>query len=89
MVSEGSVRAHIAISPDLIEEVDRLVGPRRRSQFFVDAVKEKIRRERLLAAANRAAGTLADVDVPGWGTSEEAREWVVRLREEDRLPPRS
>jgi metal-responsive CopG/Arc/MetJ family transcriptional regulator len=65
---------------DLLAEVDDLVGPRKRSEFFVEAVREKLRRARLQAAAEAAAGSLVGVDIPGWETSESAAEWVHNLR---------
>jgi hypothetical protein len=75
-------RAHIVLPEDLLEEVDALVGPRRRSEFFVEAAREKVRREKLRRAAHAVAGSLADTPIPGWESSEEARAWVRSLRQE-------
>ncbi len=77
------MRAHIVIPEELVREVDELVGARRRSQFFEDAVREKVKRMKLLAAAEAAAGSLADVEIPGWESSEAAAEWVHALRQAD------
>ena len=74
------MRAHVIVPDDLIAEVDELVGPRKRSEFFVGAVRERLRRERLKAAAEAAAGSLVGVDIPGWETSESAVEWVREQR---------
>jgi hypothetical protein len=63
--------------------VDRLVGRRQRSQFFAAAAAEKLARLRLLEAAERAAGSLAAADVPGWETSEAATAWVRASRHAD------
>jgi metal-responsive CopG/Arc/MetJ family transcriptional regulator len=76
------MRAHVIVPDDLIAEVDELVGPRKRSEFFVEAVRDRLRRERLKAAAEAAAGSLVGVDIPGWETSESAVEWVRNLRRE-------
>jgi metal-responsive CopG/Arc/MetJ family transcriptional regulator len=76
------MRAHVIVPDDLIAEVDKLVGPRKRSEFFVEAVREKLRRDRLMAAAEAAAGSLIGVDIPGWETSESAAEWVREQRRE-------
>lgn len=73
-------RTHVIMPDELIEEVDRLVGRRRRSQFVTEAVRAKVERERLLVAFEAAAGSLADVPIPGWETSESAAEWVRSLR---------
>lgn len=75
-----TVRAHVVMPRDLVSSVDELVGERERSKFIAEAVAEKVARERLRRAAARAAGSLADVDIPGWETSESAAEWVRASR---------
>ena len=42
------VRTHFIAPKELIEEVDKLVGPRRRSEFLTEATAEKLKREKLL-----------------------------------------
>jgi hypothetical protein len=74
------MRAHVIVPDDLIAEVDALVGPRKRSEFIAEAMREKLRRERLTAAAEAAAGSLVGVDTPGWETPESTSEWVRSLR---------
>ena len=37
-------------------------------------------RRRLIEAAERVAGSLADEDIPGWNTPDEILEWVRALR---------
>lgn len=76
------MRAHMILPDELIAEVDSLVGPRKRSHFVAEAVADKLRRERLMAAAEAAAGSLVGVDIPGWETSDSAHEWVRRGRRE-------
>jgi hypothetical protein len=75
------VRTHFVAPKDLIEETDRLVGSRRRSQFIADAVAEKLKREKLLRATHEAM-KLPPVDVPEWSTPEAASQWVHDLRAE-------
>ena len=76
-------RAHIVMPVELVEEIDAQVGPRKRSQFVQEAVKEKLRRQRLQTSLAEMAGSLADVDIPGWETPEAAAEWVRALRRGD------
>lgn len=76
------VRAHMIIPEDIVDEVDRLVGPRQRSRFVTEAIREKLARTRLIRAFDQAAGSLADVDIPGWETRESAVQWVRSLRRE-------
>jgi hypothetical protein len=68
---------------ELVEKIDALVGPRKRSRFVQEAVEEKLRRQRLQASLAEMAGSLADVDIPGWETPEAAAEWVHALRRGD------
>jgi hypothetical protein len=71
-----TARAHVVLPPDLLAEIDRLVGPRRRSQFFVEAVSEKLAKMKLAEVAQRAAGSLADAETPLWSSPEAASRWV-------------
>ena len=41
---------------------------------------EKLARVILSQVAKKAAGSLADVDIPGWETSEASVEWVRASR---------
>jgi len=82
-MSKETMRTHVVIPRELIEAVDGLVGRRGRSRFFAEAIEDKIARIRLARAAKKAAGSLADVDIPGWETSEAAAEWVRASRRAD------
>ncbi len=74
------MRTHIVIADDLVKAVDVLVGPRKRSQFFADAIEEKIKHQKRVELAKKLAGSLKNVDIPGWETSEKAAEWVSKNR---------
>lgn len=78
-----TVRTHVILPKELVEAVDETVGQRNRSHFIEEAVREKLARARLIEAFDRAAGSLADVDIPGWETPEAASEWVRRSRQLD------
>ncbi|HET7036731.1 MAG TPA: ribbon-helix-helix domain-containing protein [Thermomicrobiaceae bacterium] len=82
-----TVRTHVVLPKELVEEVDRLVGPRHRSEFLAEAIAEKLRHERLMHVARRVAGSLADVAIPGWETPESTVEWVRRRRALDIRQP--
>jgi len=81
-MSTKMVRTHIIMPEDLVADVDRLVGPRHRSEFVANAVEEKLSRERLRRAAMKLGGSLADKNIPGWESTESAAEWVRSLRRE-------
>jgi hypothetical protein len=79
-MSHALTRTHLIAPKELIEEVDRLVGPRRRSEFFTEAAAEKLQREKLLQATRRAMSLPAELDVPGWETPEAVSQWVRDIR---------
>jgi hypothetical protein len=78
-----NARTHVVLPPELLAAIDHLVGPRRRSQFFVEAVSEKLARLKLSEVAQRAAGSLAEADTPLWDSPEAASRWVHSTRLED------
>lgn len=82
-MSKEIMRTHVIMPRALVEEVDKLVGSRSRSRFFEEAVEEKLSRVRLANAARKAVGSLKNVDIPGWETSEAAAGWVRASREAD------
>lgn len=75
-------RAHVVVPDELLREVDDLVGPRRRSEFFVEAAREKVARERMRRLAREMAGALAGEHIPHWETPEASSAWVRALRTE-------
>ena len=83
----NTIRTHIVIPRQLVEEVDQAIGRRSRSKFFAEAVAEKLARMRRSQLAREAGGSLAHVDIPGWETSEAAVKWVraSRKADDDRL----
>ncbi len=82
MVTE-TMRTHVVLPKDLVEAIDRLAGQRKRSQFIEDAIRERVDRARRIELFERMAGSLKDVDIPGWETPEAASEWVRRSRQLD------
>ena len=81
------MRTHVSIPDTIIERIDRLVGPRRRSQFLAEAADEKLHREEMLAALAAAIRSMDDGGYPPeWDTSESAAAWVRSLRDNLRDP---
>ena len=77
------MRAHIIVTEELINSVDRLVGPRSRSKFFAEAATEKLTKIRRAKIAKRLAGSLADTAISGWETTKKTAEWVHNSRVRD------
>jgi len=84
---DGAVRLHVVVPARLLAKLDARTGPRARSAFVVEAIEEKLEQgeldqEERLRIFDEMAGSLANVDVPGWETPEATSAWVRALREE-------
>jgi hypothetical protein len=81
------MRTHIVLSDELIEEIDGVVGKRKRSRFVEEAIREKLKRGSLLKALKETAGILPSEEYPEWGTPEKTAAWIreSRLRDSERL----
>jgi Arc/MetJ family transcription regulator len=77
------MRTHVTLPEDLVAEVDKLAGKRKRSQFIEEAVRTKVQREKLGRALQEGAGILNPEDHPYWRTPEDTSRWVRESRERD------
>lgn len=73
-------RTHVVLEERLVKDIDRLVGPRRRSSFLTEAAEEKLLRYRQIAALKAAAGAWKDEDHPE--LKQGSAKWVHQLRQE-------
>lgn len=73
-------RTNVTIPEELLRQVE-LAGKRGRSQFVADAVKYKIKRERLRRTLDASRGVA--VGSPSYMTPDEAYRWVRSMREEE------
>jgi Arc/MetJ-type ribon-helix-helix transcriptional regulator len=73
-------RTHVIIPEQLVKEIDRLVGSRRRSSFLTEAAEEKITSLRQLAALDAIKGAWKDSDHPE--LKQGSAKWVKKLRQE-------
>ena len=78
------VRTHFIAPKELIEEVDKLVGPRRRSEFLTEAATEKVRREKLLRLTREVNKLPPAESIPEWDTPESTAKWLRDGRAEPR-----
>ena len=74
------MRTHVILPEDLVKSVDALAGKGKRSQFIEEAVREKLRKDTLVSALRRTAGTLSAKDHPEWDTPEHVAAWVRESR---------
>lgn len=82
---EAIMRTHIVVPGELIEEVDRVAGKRKRSRFVEEAIREKLSRQTLSDALATSAGILFPNDYPQWDTPEKVSDWIKAGRQEDEV----
>lgn len=68
---------------EVIGELDRLVQPGKRTEFVVEATREKLERVKLGEALAKTAGSLKPEDYPEFATSGDVAKWVRELRQRD------
>lgn len=83
-----TVRTHVVLPKELYEELDRGAGPRRRSEFIVEAGRNQLRLRRRADIAHEFAGSLAGSGkhIPEWDTPESTQRWLQEVRS-DRHDP--
>ena len=79
----GKLRTHIILPDRLVEEIDDVVGKRKRSHFVEEAIREKLKRAALLKALKETAGILSPEEYPEWATPDKAAAWVRESRRGD------
>lgn len=74
-------RTHLVLPDDLLAEVDAVVGPRGRSAFLAEVVRDAVSRRRLLRILSDPEPVWRDEDHPE--LAEGADVWVRRMRDQD------
>jgi predicted transcriptional regulator len=77
------IPVNLSLPEDLVEALDEVAGPRRRSAFAEEALRRAIRREKLRIVTERYAGSLKAEDYPHWRTPEDVVAWVRMMRAEE------
>ena len=75
------MRLHISLEDELVAELDRRVGPRRRSSFIAAAVRRAVEDERRWDLIESALGSIED---EGHEWDEDPAAWVRAQRRLDR-----
>lgn len=75
------MRAHVIMSKDVVDKIDRLVGQRRRSKFINEAVARELARLELLAALDAAIGSGKGQPRPWGETARSIADWVHNDRQ--------
>jgi Arc/MetJ family transcription regulator len=74
------MRLHIALDDDLVAELDRRAGPRRRSAFIVELVRRGLDDEQRWDDIDSALGQIPD---SGHDWDDDPGDWVRRHRHGD------
>ena len=84
---KATARTHVLLPRELLDEIDQRVGQRRRSQFLVEAAREKLERDdatrryrERVAAARLVAGSLAGRAILEWERPESIDAWIRSSR---------
>jgi len=82
------IPTNLSLPEDLVAELDAVAGRRNRSAFVEEAIRVRLKREKLRIAMERARGILTAEDYPEWATSEKVVEWVREQRSQvTNVPP--
>ena len=76
-----TVRTNLLLPADVVAEVDHFAGPRGRSRYVTEALRAKLKRDRLREVVERTAG--AWKDHPDFPTADAVVNWVRELRAEE------
>lgn len=74
------MRLHIALDDDLVADLDRRVGPRRRSAFIAELIRRGLEDERRWDDIEAALGAIADT---GHEWDDDPATWVRAQRRGD------
>ncbi|MBM4136053.1 MAG: hypothetical protein FJ241_04390 [Nitrospira sp.] len=82
-MSGVKARAHVIMDEDIVKEIDRLVGKKKRSSFISEATKKELKRLKQLSLIKKFKGVWKDEDHPELSGKEGTYKWVRKLRDED------
>lgn len=84
-MAKAQARKYVGIPHSLLDEVDRLVGAGGRRAFLIEAIRERLARERMARAMEQTLGVLDSGDYPEWQSPESVSAWVRSMRERDAM----
>ena len=72
----------IRFPANLLTELDKYIGGGNRSKFIIDATRKELHRLKQRKAIRNVAGIFGEKEYPELKTSEDALNWVRKIREE-------
>lgn len=76
----STIRTHVLMPREIVDEIDHTVGKRKRSEFLAEAAREKLGRSEREAILRASIGKLDLSKYPAWRTPEDVSAWVHALR---------
>jgi hypothetical protein len=76
-------RTHVIMEEDIVKEIDRLVGKKKRSNFIATAARKELKRLKQLSVIRQFKGAWKDADHADMAGKEGTDKWVRKLRNED------
>jgi Arc/MetJ-type ribon-helix-helix transcriptional regulator len=80
------VPTNLSLPRELVSQLDEIVGPRNRSAFVEEAIRYRLRREKLRQAIERTAGAWKGKGPAEWDEPDGVVSWVRGLRAEETDP---
>jgi metal-responsive CopG/Arc/MetJ family transcriptional regulator len=77
-----NVRTNLLLPKELVEEIDHFAGERGRSRYVADALRQRLKRDRLREMIDTTAGAWSVDEYPEFATSEQVVDWVRARRAE-------
>jgi metal-responsive CopG/Arc/MetJ family transcriptional regulator len=74
------MKAHLFLPREILEEVDKIAGKRKRSLFIAEATQEKLERERFLKVLEETRGAWTDKNHPELKTAKDVERYVDEKR---------
>jgi hypothetical protein len=75
------VKAHLVLRREILEEVDKITGKRKRSFFIEEATREKLEKERFLKTLEETSGAWSDQSHPDLRGSKNMERYVREKRQ--------
>jgi metal-responsive CopG/Arc/MetJ family transcriptional regulator len=77
-----NMRTNLLLPKELVAEVDHFAGERGRSRYVAEALRARLKRDRLKEAIEQTAGAWTADEYPEFSTPEKVVEWVRARRAE-------
>ncbi len=72
---------HLVIPPEVLEEVDKIAGKKKRGLFMTEATREKLGKERFLKTLEETHGTWTDPNHPELRTKKDMECYMREKRQ--------